>query len=144
MAKRLVTYIVENEKNKVLSISAPIGESDINVDEYLSNGYGIIDADFETPIVPKDKKLVMYYNDETKMIEFEISDLSFEDLSGVEQVKILKEKVDTLTNANNELQEINQNLTTELEEVKSNSENLKSELELTQLALFDVVEATLS
>ena len=41
MAKRLVTYIVENEKNKVLSISAPIGESDINVDEYLSNGWEV-------------------------------------------------------------------------------------------------------
>lgn len=144
MAKRLVTYITENEKNKVLSISAPIGESEIDIEEYLNSGYGVIDGDFEAPNVPKDKKLVMYYNAETKIIEFEILDLSFEDLSGVEQVTFLKDKVDTLTNSNNELQKINQDLTTELEIIKSNNESLKGELELTQLALFDVVEATLS
>lgn len=144
MAKRLVTYTAENNKNKVLSISAPIGESDINIDEYLAAGYGVIDADFVTPDVPKNKKIILYYNSETKMIEFEILDLSFDDLSGNEQVKILKETIDNLTTENKELKELNQTLTSDLETVKSTSAALKSELELTQLALFDVVDSVLA
>ena len=108
--KRLVTFIKEDNKNIVTSISAPLNEDDLDINIFDENTYGLIDENFVEPIIPKNKKLIMYYNSETSMIDFEYSDIDFEDLSPADKIKMLKEE----------------------------NNNLKQELELTQMALFEL------
>ena len=108
--KRLVTFIKEDNKNIVTSISAPLNEDDLDINIFDENTYGLIDENFIEPIIPQNKKLIMYYNSETSMIDFEYSDINFEDLSPADKIKMLKEE----------------------------NNNLKQELELTQMALFEL------
>ena len=108
--KRLVTFVKQDNKNIVTSISAPLSEEDLDINVFDENMYGIIDENFVEPIVPKNKKLIMYYNSETSMIDFEYLNIEFEDLSPVDKIKLLKEE----------------------------NNSLKQELELTQMALFEL------
>lgn len=122
--KRLVTYKIENDKKKVISISAPIDESNIKDDSYLNSNCGYIDANFNEPTPIENKKTTLYYNSDTQMIEVEYSDITFSDLTPIEKINSLKKENETLLNENTSLKEI--------------INSLKEELELTQLALFEV------
>lgn len=107
--KRIVTFIVENGRNKIQSISAPMRAEDISVDLDPST-YGVVDANFIAPQGVDGKKTLMYYNADTQMIEFEYVDIGFEDLNPQQRIEFLKEE----------------------------NAKLKEELNLTQTALFDL------
>lgn len=108
--KRLVTfYIDENNRKRVQSISAPMLEKDIDL-ELDSNMYGLIDEQYTDPLPIDGKKIELYYNSDTQMIETEYVDISYEDLTPQEKIDYLKEE----------------------------NANLKAELELTQMALFEL------
>lgn len=108
--KRLVTFCIdENGKKRVQSISAPIAETDIDL-ELDTNVYGLIDAVYVDPLPIEGKKMILYYNSDTQLIETEYTDIGYEDLSPQEKIEFLKEE----------------------------NANLKAELELTQMALFEL------
>lgn len=115
--KRIVTYVEVDGRKKVLSISAPISEDKIITDENLSSDYGIIDANYTTPTSIENKKMTLYYNSDSKTIEVEYTDIEFSDLTANEKINKLKAENDALLAENT---------------------SLKEELELTQLALFEV------
>lgn len=108
--KRLVTFCIdENGRKKVQSISAPLNETDIDL-ELDTRTYGVIDADYVDPLPIDGKKMILYYNSDTQLIETEYSDIGYEDLNPQEKIEFLKEE----------------------------NANLKAELELTQMALFEL------
>lgn len=108
--KRLVTFCIdENGKKRVQSISAPIAETDIDL-ELDTNVYGLIDAVYVDPLPIEGKKMILYYNSDTQLIETEYNDIGYEDLNPQEKIEFLKEE----------------------------NANLKAELELTQMALFEL------
>ena len=88
--KRIVSFSVDTDgRKRVQSISAPIDESKI---DSLSDRMGFIDANYRDPSPIEGKKITLYYNSETQLIEVEYSDLQFEDLDPITQIKVLKEK----------------------------------------------------
>lgn len=108
--KRLVTfYIDENNRKRIQSISAPMLEKDIDL-ELDPNVYGLIDEQYVDPLPIDGKKIELYYNSDTQMIETEYVDIGYEDLTPQEKIDYLKEE----------------------------NANLKAELELTQMALFEL------
>lgn len=110
--KRLVTFCIDEAgRKRVQSISAPISESDIDL-ELDTTIYGLIDADYIDPLPIEGKKMILYYNSDTQLIETEYTDIGYEDLNPQEKIAYLK----------------NENT------------NLKAELELTQMALFELTE----
>lgn len=108
--KRLVTFYVDaNGRNRVQSISAPMPTDEISLD-LDPTMFGLIDEEYTDPILIDGKKIELYYNAITQMIETEYVDIGYEDLSPQEKIEFLKEE----------------------------NANLKAELELTQMALFEL------
>lgn len=149
--KRIVTYMTENERNIVRSISAPIHESKIDIEKLLEDGYGIIDANYINPPSIEGQKMTLYYNIETQTIEVEYSDIEFEDLPAIERLSYLKEKTnsllldnDSLLHKVDDLKNENNILNETINSMKQENESLKSELELTQLSLFELVDMMLA
>lgn len=92
--KRIVTFSVESDgRKRVQSISAPIDETKI---DNLSGNKGFIDAGYRDPNPIEGKKLTLYYNSDTNLIEVDYSDIQFEDLEPLEQIKVLREKNEQL------------------------------------------------
>ena len=88
--KRIVTFSVEADgRKRVQSISAPVDETKI---DYLSDNLGFIDSGYRDPENIEGKKIALYYNAEMQVIEVEYSDIQFEDLDPVSQIKALKEE----------------------------------------------------
>lgn len=91
--KRIVHYSIEEDgRKKVQSISAPLNEDKV---ELLENT-GFIDADYTDPMGIEGKKIELFYNSDTQVIEVEYSDITFNDLTPVEQVKYLKDENQSL------------------------------------------------
>lgn len=91
--KRIVHYSIEEDgRKKVQSISAPLNEDKV---ELLDNT-GFIDADYTDPMGIEGKKIELFYNSDTQVIEVEYSDITFDDLTPIEQVKYLKEENQSL------------------------------------------------
>lgn len=91
--KRIVHYSIEEDgRKKVQSISAPLNEDKV---ELLENT-GFIDADYTDPMGIEGKKIELFYNSDTQVIEVEYSDITFDDLTPVEQVKYLKDENQSL------------------------------------------------
>lgn len=91
--KRIVHYSIEEDgRKKVQSISAPLNEDRV---ELLDNT-GFIDADYTDPMGIEGKKIELFYNSDTQVIEVEYSDITFDDLTPIEQVKYLKEENQSL------------------------------------------------
>lgn len=87
--KRIVYFSIEEDgRKRVQSISAPVDESKIDLLENM----GLIDARYTDPEGIEGKKISLYYNDSTNLIDVEYSDVTFEDLTPVEQVKYLKKE----------------------------------------------------
>lgn len=92
--KRIVYFSIESDgRKRVQSISAPVDETKIGE---LSDNMGYIDAGYRDPESIKGKKVALYYNSETHLIEVEYSDMQFEDLDPISQIKVLKEKNEKL------------------------------------------------
>lgn len=143
--KRIVTFSITNDgRKKIQSISIPMNNEDIDSLTIDDNVYGVIDGDFVEPIVPKEKKLIMYYNDETHTVDFEYLPINFNDLSAADKLVHLKDENENLISKVQELNELNKTLNNTIEDLKASNESLKSELELTQLSIFDVVDLVLS
>ena len=107
--KRIVTFSVEPDgRKKVQSISVPVNENSI---ERLSESTGFIDAGFVYPESVEGKKVSLYYNSDTQLIEVEYSDIQFEDLDPMEQIKVLKAENEALIAKNVQLEA--DNLTTQ-------------------------------
>ena len=88
--KRLVSFSVEADgRKRVQSISIPVDEAKI---DNLSDKMGYIDAGYRDPEPIEGKKVTLYYNSETHLIEVEYSDIQFEDLDPIEQIRVLKEE----------------------------------------------------
>lgn len=91
--KRIVHYSIEEDgRKKVQSISAPLNEDKV---ELLENT-GFIDADYTDPMGIEGKKIELFYNSDTQVIEVEYSDITFDDLTPIEQVKYLKDENQSL------------------------------------------------
>lgn len=91
--KRLVHYFIEDDgRKKVQSISAPLDETKI---ELLDNT-GFIDSNYSDPMPIDGKKIELYYNSDTQLIEVEYADILFEDLSPLEQVAYLRKENESL------------------------------------------------
>lgn len=91
--KRIVHYSIEEDgRKKVQSISAPLNEDKV---ELLENT-GFIDADYTDPMGIEGKKIELFYNSDTQVIEVEYSNITFDDLTPVEQVKYLKDENQSL------------------------------------------------
>ncbi len=106
--KRLVTYtLLEDGRKKIVSISAPIED---NIDIGFGENCGFIDNDFIMPEAIEGKKTELYYDEASQSVLVDYVDITFEDLTPIDQVKYLKEE----------------------------NANLKAELELTQMALFEL------
>lgn len=91
--KRIVHYSIEEDgRKKVQSISAPLNEDKV---ELLDNT-GFIDADYTDPMGIEGKKIELFYNSDTQVIEVEYSDITFDDLTPIEQVKYLKDENQSL------------------------------------------------
>lgn len=91
--KRIVHYSIEEDgRKRVQSISAPLIEDKIE----LMENTGFIDADYTDPMNIDGKKIELYYNSDLQVIEVEYSNITFEDLTPVEQVKYLKEENQSL------------------------------------------------
>ena len=143
--KRIVTFSITNDgRKKIQSISIPMNNEDIDSLTIDDNVYGVIDGDFVEPIVPKEKKLIMYYNDETHTVDFEYLPINFNDLPAADKLVHLKDENENLISKVQELNELNKTLNNTIEDLKASNESLKSELELTQLSIFDVVDLVLS
>lgn len=143
--KRIVTFsITDDGRKKVQSISIPMNNDDVDSLTLDDNIYGVIDGDFVEPVVPKEKKLIMYYNNETHTIDFEYLPIDFNDLAATDKLAYLKDENKNLVSKILELTELNKTLNDTIEDLKTSNESLKSELELTQLSIFDVVDLVLS
>ena len=118
--KRLITFIrtVDN-KGIIKTISEPIDLDSINfvLDDSMKENSAFIDADIPKPINIPNKRTVLLYNLETKGIEVHYEDIHFEEMTPTEKIEFLYSE--------------NEKLCTE-------NSNLKEELNLTQLALFDL------
>ena len=74
--KRIVTFSTEKDgRKRVQSISAPVNENKI---DNLSNNMGFIDAGYTDPAPVEGKKIALYYNSDSELIEVEYSDIEFE------------------------------------------------------------------
>lgn len=107
--KRIVNYKKVNDKYEVIYISNSM-TNEIANKIAIQDNYAIIDADFNYPPEIDGKMIKLFYNKETNIIEFEYIDVDFEQLTTSQKLEILKKE----------------------------NEELKSELELTQLALFEL------
>lgn len=115
--KRIVTFSIEKDgRKRVQSISAPVDETKIDT---LSDNMGLIDAGYVDPAPIDGKKIGLFYNSETEIVEVEYSDIEFEDLDPLSKIAALKEENDSLKSANAQL---------------------KADSELTQEALMEVYE----
>lgn len=115
--KRIVTFSIEKDgRKRVQSISAPVDETKIDT---LSDNMGLIDAGYVDPAPIDGKKIELFYNSETEIVEVEYSDIEFEDLDPLSKIAALKEENDSLKSANAQL---------------------KADSELTQEALMEVYE----
>lgn len=103
--KRIVTFSVEADgRKRVQSISAPVDETKIDT---LSDTMGFIDSGYADPQPIEGKKVSLFYNSETQMIEVEYSDIQFEDLDPISQIKALKAENEALHEKNAQLKEEN-------------------------------------
>ena len=103
--KRIVTFSVEADgRKRVQSISAPVDETKIDT---LSDTMGFIDSVYGDPQPIEGKKVALFYNAETQMIEVEYSDIEFEDLDPISQIKALKAENEALHEKNAQLEEEN-------------------------------------
>lgn len=103
--KRIVTFSVEADgRKRVQSISAPVDETKIDT---LSDTMGFIDAGYVDPQPIEGKKVALYYNAETQVVEVEYSDIQFEDLDPISQIKVLKAENEALHEKNAQLEEEN-------------------------------------
>ena len=115
--KRIVTFSVEADgRKRVQSISAPVNETKIDT---LSENMGFIDSGYIDPAPVEGKKVELFYNSDTEIVEVEYSDIEFEDLDPISRIAALKEENDSLKSANAQL---------------------KADNELTQEALMEVYE----
>ena len=97
--KRIVHFSIETDgRKRVQSISAPIDETKID----LSENMGFIDAGYSDPEMIEGKKVTLYYNSDTELVEVEYSDITFDDLTPVEQIEYLK-KENTQLKSDNQL-----------------------------------------
>ena len=88
--KRIVTFSVEKDgRKRVQSISAPINENKI---DNLSNNMGFIDAGYTDPAPVEGKKIALYYDSDSELIEVKYSDIEFEDLSPMSRIDVLKKE----------------------------------------------------
>ena len=103
--KRIVTFSVEADgRKRVQSISAPVDETKIDT---LLDTMGFIDSGYVDPQPIEGKKVALFYNAETQMIEVEYSDIEFEDLDPISQIKALKAENEALHEKNAQLEEEN-------------------------------------
>lgn len=103
--KRIVTFSVEADgRKRVQSISVPVDETKIDT---LSDTMGFIDSGYTDPQPIEGKKVALFYNAETQMIEVEYSDIQFEDLDPINQIKALKAENEALHEKNAQLEEEN-------------------------------------
>lgn len=115
--KRIVTFSVEVDgRKRVQSISTPVDETKIDT---LSDTMGFIDAGYTDPAPIEGKKVALYYNAGTQLVEAEYSDIEFEDLDPISQIKFLK---------------------AEKEALKTENEQLKTDVQLTQDAVMELYE----
>ena len=103
--KRVVTFSIEADgRKRVQSISAPIDETKIDT---LQDNMGYIDENYIDPQVIEGKKVSLFYNDVSQMIEVEYSDVQFEDLTPIDQIKYLKAENEALRKENARIEENN-------------------------------------
>lgn len=115
--KRIVTFSVEADgRKRVQSISAPVDETKIDT---LSDNMGFIDSGYTDPQPIEGKKVALFYNAETQLVEVEYSDIEFEDLDPINQIKYLK---------------------AEKEALKAENDQLKADVQLTQDAVMELYE----
>ena len=82
-----------------MSISAPVQDLDITE---LNENSAFISADYTDPTPISGKKVSLFYNPETGLVEVEYSDITFEDLSPTQKIEALKAENEQLK-ADNEL-----------------------------------------
>ena len=67
--KRIVRFSIETDgRKRVQSISAPVDETKIDT---LSENMGFIDAGYTDPAPVEGKKVELFYNSETEILEVE-------------------------------------------------------------------------
>lgn len=98
-------------EDKLIVQSISAPVDETTIDE-LPENTGLIDAGFTDPAYIPGKITTMYYDKENQIINVEYRDKEFEDYSNPEKIKMLKDE----------------------------NSNLRAELELTQMALFEVTE----
>lgn len=118
--KRVVTFSIEADgRKRVQSISAPVDETKIDT---LSDDMGFIDSGYTDPTPIEGQKIALYYNAETQLIEVEYSNIEFDDLDPINQIKYLK---------------------AEKEALQAENTQLKTDIQLTQDAVMEMYEIML-
>lgn len=118
--KRLITYMkMADGRGLIQSISDPIDTDSISfvIDESMMDKTLFIDADIPRPVEIENKKAHLYYNFESNIIEVEYDDIEIDTLSPAEKLKYLLSENKRLSEEN---------------------ESLRSELDLTHEALFEL------
>lgn len=99
--KRIVTFSIEEDgRKRVQSISAPVDETKIDT---LSDNMGFINSGYVDPAPIEGKKILLYYNSETEVVEVEYSDIQFDDLDPISKIVALKLENDSLKATNAQL-----------------------------------------